>query len=113
MSTCTLIRGCGILYSMIRQILLYKSDKITVYCEPAVDRMSTRRKTTFVKSCIAAERTLIKDISKKYPKQSKNVKYTFVFKNFKTDETLGNCDQEYDDDIKIEDRKSTRLNSSH
>ena len=25
-----------------------------------------------------------------------------MFKNFKTGETLGNCDQEYDDDIKIE-----------
>ena len=102
MLACTLIRGCGIVYSMIRQVLLYKSDKISVYCEPAVDRMSMRRKTTFVKQCIAAEKTLIKDISKNYPKKSKKVKYTFLFKNFKTDQTLGNCDQEYDDDILIE-----------
>ena len=102
MSTCTLIRGCGIVYSMIRQVLLYKSDLISVYCEPAVARLSTRKKTTFVRQCIAAEKTLIKDITKKYPKQSKGIKYSFVFKNFKTGETLGNCDQEYDDDIKIE-----------
>ena len=102
MLACTLIRGCGILDSMIRQVLLYKSDKISVYCEPAVERMSTRKKTTFVRQCIAAEKTLIKDISKKYPKQSKKTHYTFVYKNFKTDQTLGNCDQEYDDDILIE-----------
>ena len=102
MSTCTLIRGCGIVYSMIRQVLLYKSDLISVYCEPAVARLSTRKKTTFVRQCIAAEKTLIKDITKKYPKQSKGIKYSFVFKNFKTDQTLGNCDQEYDDDILIE-----------
>lgn len=99
---CTLIRRCGILFSMIRQILLYKSNKIAVYCTPAVDRLSSRRKTTFVKQCVAAEKTLIHDISKKYPKQSKDVKYTFLFKNFKTDETLGTTDVEYDDDIFIE-----------
>jgi hypothetical protein len=51
---------------------------------------------------VAAEKTLIKDISKKYPKQSKNIKYTFLFKNFKCEETLGTTDQEYDDDIMIE-----------
>jgi hypothetical protein len=51
---------------------------------------------------VAAEKTLINDISKKYPRKSKNIKYTFVFKNFKTDDMLGNCDQEYDDDIMIE-----------
>ena len=87
---------------MIRQTLLYKSDKISVYCTPAVERLSSRRLTTFVKQCVAAEKTLIKDISKKYPRKSKDVKYTFVFKNFKTDDMLGNCDQEYDDDIMIE-----------
>jgi dTDP-D-glucose 4,6-dehydratase len=102
MLACTLIKGYGILYSMIRQILLYKSDKISVYCTPAVERMSIRRLTTFVKQCVAAEKTLIKDISKKYPKHSKDVKYTFLFKNYKTDEMLGSCDQEYDDDIMIE-----------
>ena len=102
MLACTLIRSCGILYSMIRQILLYKSDKISVYCTPAVERLSARRLTTYVKQCVAAEKTLIKDISKKYPKQSKNTKYTFLFKNFKCDETLGTTDQEYDDDIIIE-----------
>jgi len=87
---------------MIRQVLLYKSDKISVYCTPAVERLSARRLTTFVKQCVAAEKTLINDISKKYPRKSKNIKYTFVFKNFKTDDMLGNCDQEYDDDIMIE-----------
>jgi hypothetical protein len=98
----TLIKDYGILYSMIRQILLYRSDKISVYCTPAVERLSTRRLTTYVKQCIAAEKTLIKDISKKYPKKSKDVKYTFLFKNFKCEETLGTTDQEYDDDIIIE-----------
>jgi uncharacterized protein YjaZ len=87
---------------MIRQILLYKSDKISVYCTPAVERLSTRRLTTFVKQCIAAEKTLIKDIIKAYPKKAKDIKYTFLFKNFRTDETLGTTDQEYDDDIMIE-----------
>jgi hypothetical protein len=87
---------------MIRQILLYKSDKISVYCTPAVERMSVRRLTTFVKQCIAAEKTLIKRISNKYPKKAKDVRYTFLFKNFKSEETLGTCDQEYDNDITIE-----------
>jgi hypothetical protein len=87
---------------MIRQILLYKTDKISVYCSPAVERLSTRRLTTFVKQCVAAEKTLIKDITKSYPKKAKKVKYTFLFKNFKDSEMLGNCDQEYDDDIMIE-----------
>jgi len=87
---------------MIRQILLYKSDKISVYCTPAVEKLSSRRLTTFVKQCIASEKTLIKSISKKYPKKSKDTRYTFLFKNFKTEETLGTTDQEYDDDIIIE-----------
>ena len=87
---------------MIRQILLYKTDKISVYCTPAVRELSTRRLTTFVRQCVAAEKTLIKSISKKYPKKSKDIKYTFLFKNFKTEETLGTTDQEYDDDIIIE-----------
>jgi len=102
MLACTLIKGCGSILDMIRQILLYKTDKISVYCTPAVEKLSPRRLTTFVKQCIAAERTLIKDISKKYPKKSKDVKYTFLFKNYKTDDMLGSCDQEYDDDIMIE-----------
>jgi len=102
MLACTLIKDYGILYSMIRQILLYKSDKISVYCTPAVRKLSTRRLTTFVRQCVAAEKTLIKDISQKYPKKSKDIKYTFMFKNFKSEDMLGNCDQEYDDDIMIE-----------
>lgn len=87
---------------MIRQILLYKSDRISVYCTPAVERMSIRRLSSFVKSCVAAENTLIKNIIRKYPKEAKDIKYTFVFKNFRSEEMLGNCDQEYDDDILIE-----------
>ena len=87
---------------MIRQILLYRSDKISVYCTPAVERLSVRRLTTYVKQCVAAEKTLIKAISKKYPKHSKDVKYTFLFKNYKGDEMLGSCDQEYDGDILVE-----------
>lgn len=87
---------------MIRQILLYKSERISVYCTPAVERLSNRRLTTFVKQCISAEKTLIKNILRKYPKQAKDIKYTFLFKNFKSADMLGNCDQEYDDDILIE-----------
>jgi Zn-dependent peptidase ImmA (M78 family) len=102
MLACTLIKGCDSILDMIRQILLYKSDKISVYCTPAVERLSTRRLTTYVKQCIAAEKTLIKDISKKYPKKARDTKYTFLFKNFKSEDMLGNCDQEYDDDILIE-----------
>jgi hypothetical protein len=102
MSICTLIKRRGSILDMIRQILLYKTDKISVYCTQAVRRLSPRRLTTFVKQCIAAEKTLIKNISNKYPKKAKDVKYTFLFKNYKTDEMLGSCDQEYDDDIMIE-----------
>jgi len=110
MLACTLIKGCGILYSMIRQILLFKTDKISVYCTPAVRELSTRRLTTFVKQCLAAEKTLIKDISKKYPKKSKDIKYTFLFKNFKSEELLGTTDQEYDDDIIIELNAKNTIN---
>jgi len=102
MLTCTFIRGCGILYSMIRHILLYKSDTISVSCTSAVYELSTRRLTTYVKQCIAAEKTLIKDISKKYPKKSKGIKYDFLFKNFKAEDMLGTTDQQYDDDLLIE-----------
>ena len=102
MLACTLIKGCGSILDMIRQILLYKTDKISVYCTPAVRRLSPRRLTTFVRQCIAAENTLIKNISNKYPKKSKDVKYTFLFKNYKDDDMLGSCDQEYDNDIMIE-----------
>jgi hypothetical protein len=87
---------------MIRHILLYKSDKISVYCTPAVEQQSTaKRKSTYVKTCIAAEKTLIKSITRKYP-NSKDSHFKFLFKNYKNDSMLGACDLEFDNDVIIE-----------
>ena len=97
----TLNQEWDIINYMIRQILLYKSDKISVYCTPAVEKYSLRRLSTFVKAAVAAEKTLIKDITKKYPK-SKNIHYKFLYKNYKLADALGACDQEFDGDILIE-----------
>ena len=94
----------GLLYntSMIRQILLYESDTISVYCSPAVSQSSNRALRTYVKAAIAAEKTLIKDIKKKYPKTTKNIKFNFHYKNYKAEDMLGSCDVETDDDIRID-----------
>jgi hypothetical protein len=54
---------------MIRQILLYESDTISVYCSPAVSQSSNRALRTYVKAAVAAEKTLIKDIKKKHPQK--------------------------------------------
>ena len=87
---------------MIRHILLYQSDKISVYCTPAVDKESTaKRKATFVRMFVAAEKTLIKNITKKYPKTSGS-HFKFLYKNYKNDDMLGSCDLEFDDDIIID-----------
>lgn len=87
---------------MIRHILLYKSDKISVYCTPAVERQSSaKRKSTYVKTCIAAEKTLIKNITRKYP-NTKDSHFKFLFKNYKNDGMLGACDLEFDNDIAVE-----------
>ena len=87
---------------MIRHILLYKNDKISVYCTPAVEQQSSaKRKSTYVKTCIAAEKTLIKSITRKYP-NSKNSHFKFLFKNYKNEGMLGTCDLEFDNDVIIE-----------
>jgi len=95
---------------MIRHILLYKSDKISVYCTPAVERESTaKRKSTYVKTCIAAEKTLIKSITSKYPK-TKDSHFKFLFKNYKNNDMLGSCDMEFDNDIVV-DLNAKAMNS--
>ncbi len=87
---------------MIRHILLHKSDRVSVYCTPALETSSKRKLRTFVKAVVAAEKTLIKDIGKRYPKQAKNTHFKFLFKNYKNDSMLGQCDIEFDGDIMIE-----------
>lgn len=86
---------------MIRHIPLFRSKKIEVYCTPAVEREMPRKVKTFVKACIAAEKTLINSITRKYP-DSKDRKFTFIFKKGRTDDTLGSCDIEYDGDVQID-----------
>jgi hypothetical protein len=87
---------------MIRQSFLYKSNRIEVRATPAVERLDPRRLKWFVKAAIAAEKTIISSICKKYRKETEDIKFSFVFKNFKTDDVLGNCDVEYDGSILIE-----------
>ena len=87
---------------MIRQLLLYKSNRINVYATPAVERQDPRRLKWFVKAAIAAEKTLIKSICRKYPEETKDIKFSFVFKNYKTADVLGNCDVEYDGSIVVD-----------
>lgn len=86
---------------MIRHILLYRSKKIEVYCTPAVEREMSRKLKTFVKATVAAEKTLISNITRKYP-DSKDRRYSFIFKKGRTEDTLGSCDVEYDGDVQIE-----------
>jgi hypothetical protein len=86
---------------MISHILLYKSKRISVYCTPAVNRDLSRRHKTFVKAAIAAEKTIIRNISRKYP-STKDIHYNFLFKNYKTEDMLGSCDLEYDNDVIID-----------
>lgn len=86
---------------MIRHILLYRSKKIEVFCTPIVEREMPGRLKNFVKAAIAAEKTLISNISRTHP-DSKDRKFNFIFKKGRTAETLGSCDVEYDDDIQIE-----------
>ena len=86
---------------MITNILLYKSKKIEVYCTPIVHREMFNKFQTYIKLLVSAEKTLISNISRKYP-DSKGLKYNFIFKKGRTEDTLGSCDVEYDGDILIE-----------
>jgi hypothetical protein len=50
---------------------------------------------------IAAENTLIKKITKNYPKTKKS-HFKFLYKNYKNNDMLGGCDLEFDNDITID-----------
>ena len=52
-------------------------------------------------AAVAAEKTLISNITRQHP-DSKDRRYTFIFKKGRTEDTLGSCDVEYDGDIQIE-----------